>query len=308
MHERDLELSKILVATDGSENSDYSLNVAMKIGEKYSSRIDLIFVRQPQGNVPSSAPLVDPVIGGTAVIISSPSENSSLKDQALSKNKIPDLLDSRLEILRERGFEGNPIYVTSPDVSGEILKAAREGNYDLVVLGSRGMSGLKSLILGSVSTKVAKEAKCSVLVMKKRIEGVFKILLGFDGSPESRKALEFLSDFGKKMNADVDPICVVNLPMAPEGIVGTDVDRWEKEMRELADEASAILSSKGIPSTAKISDHMDVASALSEEAEKGAYDLIVVGHRGRGRLRALLMGSVASGVANSAKTNVLIVR
>lgn len=144
--------------------------------------------------------------------------------------------------------------------------------------------------------------------MKKRIEGVFKILLGFDGSAESRKALEFLGDFGKKMNAEVDPMCVVNLPMAPEGIIGADVDRWEKEMRRLADEAAAFFASKGITSVAKVSDYMDVPRALSDEAEKGAYDLIAVGNRGLGKLRALLMGSVASGVANSAKTNVLIVR
>jgi nucleotide-binding universal stress UspA family protein len=117
-----------------------------------------------------------------------------------------------------------------------------------------------------------------------------------------------VGDFGKRMNAEVDPMSVVNIPMAPEGIVGTDLDRWEKEMRELADEAASVLSSKGITSGAKVSSYMDVARALSDEAEKGAYDLIVVGNRGRGKFRALFMGSVASGVANSAKTNVLIVR
>ena len=156
-----LQLAKILVATDGSENSDYSLNVATKIGEKYSSKIDLIFVKQPQGSVPSSSPLIDPVIGGTSVII--PSQGQIIpamnEESGREEQKSPDLLESRLEILREQRFEPGAIYVESPDVSGEILKTAREGNYDLVVLGSRGMGGLKSLLLGSVSTKVAKEAK-----------------------------------------------------------------------------------------------------------------------------------------------------
>jgi nucleotide-binding universal stress UspA family protein len=304
-----VQLAKILVATDGSENSDYSLNVATKIGEKYSSKIDLIYVRQPQGSVPSSAPLVDPVIGGTSVIIPSQRDNARMREEETpSQKKIPELLESRLEILRERGFEPVAIFVESPDISGEILKAARNGNYNLVVLGSRGVGGLKSLLLGSVSTKVAKEAKCSVLVMKRRIEGVFKILLGFDGSPESRKALEFVKDFGKRMNAEVDPVSVVNIPLAPEGIVGADVDRWEKEMGNLADEAASQLAAVGIRSTRKVSNYIDVARALSDDAERGAYDLIIVGNRGLGRLRSLFLGSVASGVANSAKTNVLIAR
>ncbi|MDA4130418.1 MAG: universal stress protein [Thaumarchaeota archaeon] len=296
------------MATDGSENSDYSLNVAMKIAEKYSSHIDLIYVRQPQGNIPSSAPLIDPVIGGTSVLIPSQGDNARGTDAAATRKKTVDLLERRLNIIRDRNFESEAILVESPDISGEILKASRTRNYDLVVLGSRGMSGLKSLLMGSVSTKVAKEAKCSVLIMKRRIEGVFKILLGFDGSPESRKALEFLLDFGKKMKAEVDPLSVVNIPMAPEGIVGADVDRWEKEMKELADEAADLLRSSGITSTGKVSNYVDVARALSDEAEKGAYDLIVVGNRGLGKLRSLFLGSVASGVANSAKTNVLIVR
>jgi nucleotide-binding universal stress UspA family protein len=51
-----IQLARILLAMDGSENSDYALNVAMKIGEKYSSRIDLIYVMQPRGTVPSSTP------------------------------------------------------------------------------------------------------------------------------------------------------------------------------------------------------------------------------------------------------------
>jgi len=280
----------------------------MKIAEKYASRIDLIYVRQPKGSIPSSAPLVDPVIGGTSVLIPSQRDNARVTDEATTRKKTDNLLESRLKIIRDRNFESDAILVDSPDVSGEILKASRTENYNMLVLGSRGMSGLKSLLMGSVSTKVAKEAKCSVLIMKRRIEGVFKILLGFDGSPESRRALEYLQDFGKKMKAEVDPLSVVNIPMAPEGIVGADVDRWEKEMKKLADEAADILRSGGIPSSGKVSNYIDVARALSDEAEKGAYDLIVVGTRGLGKFRSLFLGSVASGVANSAKTNVLIVR
>src|SRR5207253_11097256 len=128
----------------------------------------LVYVRQPQGSIPSSAPLIDPVIGGTSVIVPSQGDNSRVKEEVIPRRRFPDLLESRQELLREQNFETGAIYVESPDVPGEILKASRNGNYDLLVLGSRGVGGLKSLLLGSVFTKVAKESKGSVLVMKRR--------------------------------------------------------------------------------------------------------------------------------------------
>ena len=48
----------------------------------------------------------------------------------------------------------------------EILKAARDGDYSLIVIGSRGLSTLKELLMGSVSDGVTKHAPCPVLVVR----------------------------------------------------------------------------------------------------------------------------------------------
>ena len=124
-------LSKILVAIDGSEHSDYALNVAVKIGEKFSSAMDLVHVE-----LPSSEARPEPSI-----------------------KKADNILDDRVEMVKERKLICNPIKIQSSDPAEEILKLANSGSYDLVVLGSRGLGGLKSLVLGSVSSKVAKESK-----------------------------------------------------------------------------------------------------------------------------------------------------
>jgi nucleotide-binding universal stress UspA family protein len=50
--------------------------------------------------------------------------------------------------------------------SDEIIKVADEGKFDLIVMGSRGIGGIKGIFLGSVSDRVADEAKCSVLIVK----------------------------------------------------------------------------------------------------------------------------------------------
>jgi len=48
----------------------------------------------------------------------------------------------------------------------EILKTARQGDFDLVVNGARGMSRIKELLMGSVSDGVTKHAPCPVLLVR----------------------------------------------------------------------------------------------------------------------------------------------
>jgi len=50
--------------------------------------------------------------------------------------------------------------------SDEIVETAKEGNFDIVVMGSRGLGGIKEFFLGSVSDRVADEAACPVLIVK----------------------------------------------------------------------------------------------------------------------------------------------
>lgn len=198
--------------------------------------------------------------------------------------------------------------VDSDDVAGEIIKAGEKGHYDLIVVGSRGISGMRSWILGSVSKKVAKEAKGSVLIVKNKIENLPKTLLAFDGSPESRKALAVAIELGKKFKGQVNPIAVVNIPLSPEGQVMTDIDKWEKEMKDYVVEAVTALKEQNVPGEGKVLNSVDVPRAISEEAAKGNYDLIIAGSRGLGKLKSLFLGSVASGIADNSKTNVLIDR
>jgi nucleotide-binding universal stress UspA family protein len=48
----------------------------------------------------------------------------------------------------------------------EIVKYANKKNFDLVVVGSRGLNGLQEMVLGSVSHKVAKRVECPVMIVK----------------------------------------------------------------------------------------------------------------------------------------------
>ena len=69
------------------------------------------------------------------------------------------------EVLARNGM---PARTAAPvgDAATEIARTARDSQADLVVVGARGLSSLKRLVLGSVSTKVLHEAPCDVLVVK----------------------------------------------------------------------------------------------------------------------------------------------
>ena len=58
------------------------------------------------------------------------------------------------------------ILIESGHPAETIARVAAEGNYDMIIIGSRGLGGLKKFFLGSVSNAVLQEASCSVLVVK----------------------------------------------------------------------------------------------------------------------------------------------
>jgi nucleotide-binding universal stress UspA family protein len=307
---RPVNFSKLLVAIDGSETADYALNLALHIGEKNDgAEIDLIYVSG--ASVPVTTPTVfDPVFSGQGISpvpsIVTPERTQEDMRKALSREKA--LVEDRKKLVSGSGLKCETMLVDSDDVAGEIMKAGEKGGYDLIVVGSRGVSGIRSLILGSVSKRVAKEAKGSVLIVKNKIDNLPKILLAYDGSPESKRALSVSIELAKKFKGLVNPIAVVNVPLSPEGNVMTDIDRWEKEMKDFVVEAVTALKEQGVPGEGKVLNSVDVSRAITEEASKGNYDLIVSGNRGRGRLKSLFLGSVASGIADNSKTNVLIAR
>ncbi|HZW54887.1 MAG TPA: universal stress protein [Nitrososphaerales archaeon] len=325
-----VKLQKLLVAIDGSSIADEALHLALHIARAYSSRIDIVNIEVPPPSSPplNAAEVIAPQIVSDSPVPIIPPQRIE-EPQAGVEGKpdnalipIESLLEERRKWVTEEGganLQCEILLRRSDDPGDEITKLAAEGGYDLVALGNRGLSGLQSLLLGSTSKKVVRHAKCSVLVAKESSgagkEPPKRILVGYDGSAESKRALEVSASLGKELGAQVDTLSVFSLPLASEDLTGTIIptliEQEEKQCKTLADEASKFLAGQGIlnhdgklagPVTGSIS------KTIVDRASKGSYDLVVVGHRGFGRLKSIILGSVASGVADDSETNVLIVR
>jgi nucleotide-binding universal stress UspA family protein len=68
-------------------------------------------------------------------------------------------------ILTEAGLETH-LLLAEGDPASEVVKAARDGGFDLIVVGHRGQSPVRAFLLGSVSDRVVNHAHCSVLVAR----------------------------------------------------------------------------------------------------------------------------------------------
>ena len=188
-----------------------------------------------------------------------------------------------------------------------ILDAAASSAADLIVLGSRGLSTIQSLLLGSVSYRVAHESICPVLIIKRELPVIRKILLAVDRSQGADRAVEFLAE-----KSLVPPCPVLALTVSPSRLLAELLP--ESSRRHAQESASAYLSeverrlaTRGFAVEPRIVEG-DPAAAILAHAEIEDIDLIVMGARGiHGLAKRWLLGNVSRKVLVHATKSVLIV-
>jgi len=148
-------VSKVLVAVDGSENSYRALDFALEFTEKYGAAITIINVSESSGVV-SVPPEIAPYASDSMVVVARDlrkfHEEVLSKATAHAKKVKPNISISA--ILKE----GNP--------ASAIIEAANEGNFDVVVLGHRGIGKFKGIFVGSISEKVTRSLSCTVILVR----------------------------------------------------------------------------------------------------------------------------------------------
>ncbi|KHE72585.1 universal stress protein [Halobacillus sp. BBL2006] len=85
------------------------------------------------------------------------------KESLLQKRS--ERLEATVDVLKERDVSYE-VKIIKGDPGPTIVKYANQNQFDVVVIGSRGLNGLQEMVLGSVSHKVAKRAQCPVLIVK----------------------------------------------------------------------------------------------------------------------------------------------
>lgn len=151
---------RVLVPIDGSRHAHAALQTALDLAEIHGSELEILHVTSYSGEYEQPEP------GGDSEEPSSPPE---WIDEYMAKLREND--EKMLSQALEEAEKLHPgLKIASRLRWGRpgkaIVSEAEEGDFDLVVIGSRGLGGLAGLVLGSVSQHVVNESKVPVLVVK----------------------------------------------------------------------------------------------------------------------------------------------
>jgi nucleotide-binding universal stress UspA family protein len=135
----------LLVAFDGSPDAALALEHAVGLAQAFRSRLSLVAVVPPPPAFAWQAP------GGVRGAHDA-MQDALQKDLREAADAVPDDLPVTTRLL-----DGDP--------AREILRAAREGDHDLIVMGSRGRGRVSAALLGSVSQHVMHESPVPVMIV-----------------------------------------------------------------------------------------------------------------------------------------------
>jgi nucleotide-binding universal stress UspA family protein len=140
------KISKILVAIDGSDASMDAADYAISISKKYNVEIYALHVIR-----------ADVDLFG---------QHETSEFMTRMRNEGEKYLNKVKLIADEKNIQIKTEMISSIDIARGIVDYAEENNIDLIVIGTRGISGFKKLLLGSVASHVVTYAHCPVLVVK----------------------------------------------------------------------------------------------------------------------------------------------
>ena len=220
-------------------------------------------------------------------------------------------LDLRCRFIQEAGHEAEV---------DAILRVAEREKADLIVLGSRGLRGVREALLGSVSSGVLHHSECPVLIARGENGpcGTAKfdnILLASDGSPcaqtAARVAVELAQKFGVTLtvlNAYED-LSGASIPGDEDRLIDdVDARAYGKQWLEYVAEPVRRFAKQAGVNCSFVQEVGRPDDTIVNFANQHEVDLIVLGSRGLGGYARLLIGSVSNRVVHHANCPVLVVR
>jgi nucleotide-binding universal stress UspA family protein len=311
---------KVLIAYDGSSYADAALDDLRRAGLPREGEALVVSVGDVLVTPSSSIYDIDGIALTSRRVTSAIAQVHGLASQVLGEARglateasrrvqsdFPDW-EVRAEVLA-----GTP--------SRQLIQKAERWKADLIVVGSQGRSVLGRLFLGSVSKKVAEEARCSVRVARRGVErghdAPVRVIIGVDGSPGAERAVRAVgrrvwTDGTKTRLIAVDdgiaPTRIARiLPTAAATITAGNREAAVK-VREMVEWAAEELRAIGLNVSVEVMKG-EPQRALIEETQKWKADCIFVGSRGLAFPQERVgMGSQATGLVINATCSVEVVR
>jgi len=148
---------KILVPYDGSSFSKKAIKEAIELAKAFGSKLFIITVIEIASDIPAGVlnEVINKKLNKLRYELSQP-----------ARYMTPTKLQQQIDECKKQGIDVK-VEVSIGNAADSIIKFVNQNQIELVVMGSRGLRGIKKLTaLGSVSRRIAEEAKCPVLIVK----------------------------------------------------------------------------------------------------------------------------------------------
>jgi len=294
---------KILVPLDGSQLAEAAVSLAVAMAKGTAARLCLCHIEQAGPIARAQLPAAGRYLDGIA--------DSAAGD-------LNESVDTAVV------HDGNG-YASKHGTAARIAKYAEEHAFDLIVLSTRGHSGLKRLFEGSVAEALLRVTPCPVLfcgprvgerMMKPGPHPIRKLLVALDQTETSEDVLASAVGYAGELNAEVTLLHVLQPMRAFATVTGVELagysaEQWA-EFRTRADEYLAGIRQRlavtGIPMTSEVVVSNDAAEAILDAAARWNADIIALASRAPQRLVRSLFGSVGDRVVRAAPCPVLVTR
>jgi len=291
---------KLLLPTDGSDYSEGAARFLAQLAFTWDDEITVL-------HVISWVPFEDDVA----------SHYASLKH--IKQDIAPKILDSTVSILKPL-----PAKVSMESMEGypdrSIVEVADTSDVDLIVMGARGLKGIKQLIVGSVTRAVAINSSRPVLVIKPpqfEAPAKTKILFATDGSDYANAAGKFLASMPFHRDSEISILNVVwsavsDIPERLSLEIGEKIKEDVARARSIEFEASEKVLEPAVkylkerfPNVKGLTRVGDPSVEILSLAAESKTDIIVVGCRGLKGVKGML-GSVSRNILMHSKCSLLI--
>jgi nucleotide-binding universal stress UspA family protein len=296
-----VQFKKILCATDFSEFSNLTVSYGAALAKEFEAEL-----------------IISHVIDLSSVAI----YGEFQLDPVGQQNRImQDAMTQLEELIGAQPVAWEPL-ITVGKPADEISRAVEEKAIDLVITATRGRSGFKRLILGSVTERLMRTLTCPLLVVRSpehefagpADKGIrlHKILVGCDFSPDSGHAFKYGLSLAQEFQAELHLANVIEPPVQPNLIIEETLvsgempeDYHDQLIQKLNDMVPEEAANWCIPQTSIMEGQP--YQELVKYAGTRDIDMIVLGVRGHGLVKTLFLGSTTDRVIRDAPCPVLSV-